>query len=233
MKRYAAAAVICLYTKIDDMRAKRIVARIQSAPDAPTRDVRFAQLDALLERLGVYAMATRSSRMSPAMALSTARVAVWKAALRYDQMRSASFIAYALMKARYDIRKARTAASAHRMVVHVPRDVMARYNRAIAGIIEAELSVGHAATPDDAAAHGVDADDYRLYDALRRFESAARAVVVDDAADVEAVVDAEDVIDVLGAYDLLGADAGDDAYVEMTSRAARRVMRRREREAVA
>lgn len=212
------------------MRARRIVSRIQSAPDAPTRDVRFAQLDALLDRLGVYAMATRSSRMSPSVALSTARVAVWKAALRYDPTRSASFIAYSLMKARYDIRKARTAASAHRMVVHVPRDVMARYNRAVAGIIDAELCIGHAPDAAEAAAHGVDASDYRLYDALRRFEAAARAVVVDDAADVDAVVDDDDVIDVITSYDLLGADAGDDAYVEMTARAARRVVRRRERE---
>lgn len=212
------------------MRAKRIVSRIQSAPDAPTRDVRFAQLDALLDRLGVYAMATRSSRMPRATALSVARVAVWKAAMRYDPSRSTSFIAYALMKARYDIRKARTAASAHRMVVHVPRDVMARYNRALAGIIEAELSVGHAATPDDAAAHGVDAADYRLYDALRRFESAARAVVVDDTADADAVVDADDVIDVLGAFDLLGADVDDDTLDMMTARAARRAVRRRGRE---
>ena len=222
--------MIRLYTKIDDMRARRIVARIQTAPDAPTRDVRFAQLDSLLDRLGVYAMATRSSRMSPSMALSTARVAVWKAALRYDPTRSASFIAYALMKARYDIRKARTSASAHRMVVHVPRDVMARYNRAIAGIIDAELAVGHAATPDDAAAHGVDAADYRLYDALRRFESAARAVVVDDAADVDAVVDDDDVIDVLASYDVVGADVDDETLDMFTARAARRAVRRRERE---
>lgn len=225
--------MIRLYTKIDDMRARRIVSRIQSAPDAPTRDVRFAQLDALLDRLGVYAMATRSSRMSPSASLSVARVAVWKAAMRYDPTRSASFIAYALMKARYDIRKARTAASSHRMVVHVPRDVMARYNRAVAGIIDAELAVGHAPDASEAAAHGVDAADYRLYDALRRFEAAARAVVVDDAADVDAVVDADDVIDVLASHDLLGADAADDAYETMTARAARRMMRRREREAVA
>lgn len=222
--------MITLYTKIDDMRARRIVARIQSSPDAPTRDVRFAQLDDLLDRLGVYAMATRSSRMSPSASLSVARVAVWKAAMRYDPTRSASFIAYALMKARYDIQKARTASSSHRMVVHVPRDVMARYNRAIAGIIDAELAVGHAATPDDAAAHGVDAADYRLYDALRRFESAARAVVVDDAADVDAVVDDDDVIDAFASCDLLGVDVDDDTVDMMTARAARRVMRRRERE---
>lgn len=221
-----------LYTKIDDMRARRIVSRIQSAPDAPTRDVRFAQLDDLLDRLGVYAMATRSSRMSPSASLSVARVAVWKAAMRYDPTRSASFIAYALMKARYDIRKARTAASSHRMVVHVPRDVMARYNRAIAGIIDAELAVGHAATPDDAAAHGVDASDYRLYETLRRFEAAARAVVVDDAADVDAVVDDDDVIDVLASYDVVGADVGDDTLDMMTARAARRAVKRRGREVV-
>lgn len=220
-----------LYTKIDDMRARRIVSRIQTAPDTPTRDVRFAQLDALLDRLGVYAMATRSSRMSPAMALSTARVAVWKAAMRYDPTRSSSFIAYALMKARYDLRKARTAASAHRMVVHVPRDVMARYNRALAGIIDAELAVGHAASPDDAAAHGIDAADYRLYDALRRFESSARAVVVDDAADVDAVVDADDVLDVLASCDMLGVDVDDDTVDMLTARAARRAVRRRGREA--
>lgn len=223
--------MIRLYTKIDDMRAKRIVARIQSAQDAPTRDVRFAQLDDLLDRLGVYAMATQSSRMPRSAALSVARVAVWKAAMRYDASRSSSFIAYALMKARYDIRKARTAASAHRMVVHVPRDVMARYNRALAGIIEAELAVGHPADADDALAHGVDAADYRLYETLRRFEAAARAVVIDDAADVDAVVDADDVIDVLGAFDLLGADIDDDTLDMMTARAARRAVRRRERNA--
>lgn len=211
------------------MRAKRIVSRIQSAPDAPTRDVRFAQLDALLDRLGVYAMATRSSRMPRSAALSVARVAVWKAAMRYDPTRSTSFIAYALMKARYDVRKARTSASTHRMVVHVPRDVMARYNRAVSGIIDAELATGHAASPDDAAAHGVDADDYRLYDALRRFESAARAVVVDDAADVDAVVDDDDVIDVLASCDVLGADVDDDTVDMMTARAARRAVRRRDR----
>lgn len=222
--------MIRLYTKIDDMRAKRIVARIQSAPDAPTRDVRFAQLDALLDRLGVYAMATRSSRMSPSASLSVARVAVWKAALRYDPSRSTSFIAYALMKARYDIRKARTAASAHRMVVHVPRDVMARYNRAVAGIIDAELAVGHPADAVDALAHGVDAADYRLYEALRRFESAARAVVVDDAADVDAVVDDDDVIDVLASCDVVGADVDDDTLDMLTARAARRAVRRRGRE---
>lgn len=220
-----------MYTKIDDMRAKRIVSRIQNAPDAPTRDVRFAQLDALLERLGVYAMATRSSRMPRSAALSVARVAVWKAAMRYDHTRSTSFIAYALMKARYDIRKARTSASAHRMVVHVPRDVMARYNRAVAGIIDAELAVGHPADAEDALAHGVDAADYRLYEALRRFESAARAVVIDDASDVDAVVDDDDVVDVLVSYDLLGADVDDDTVDMMTARSARRVMRRRGRNA--
>lgn len=215
------------------MRAKRIVSRIQSAPDAPTRDVRFAQLDALLDRLGVYAMATRSSRMPRSAALSVARVAVWKAAIRYDPSRSTSFIAYALMKARYDVRKARTSASTHRMVVHVPRDVMARYNRAIAGIIDAELAVGHPADADDALAHGVDAADYRLYEALRRFESAARAVVVDDAADVDAVVDDDDVIDVIASSDMVGAVVDDDTLDMMTARAARRAVRRHEREVMA
>ena len=216
-----------MYTKTDDMRAARIVARIQAATDAPTRDLRFAQLDALLARCGVYGMVTRSGRMSPSAALSVARIAVWKAARRYDPARSSSFIAYAIMKMRYDVRKAHTTASTHRLVVHVPRDVMARFNATTARIIDAELAVGHFPDADEAAAFGVDADAYASYNALRRFENASNALIVDEAADADAVTDFGDYVTAFDARDAFGDDDVDSTPERMTARAAWRYVRKR------
>ena len=212
------------------MRAARIVTRIQAATDAPTRDLRFAQLDALLARCGVYGMVTHSGRISPSAALSVVRIAVWKAALRYDPARSSSFIAYAIMKARYDVRKAHTAASTHRLVVHVPRDVMAMFNATTARIIDAELAVGHFPDADEAAAFGVEADAYASYNAIRRFENASNAIIVDEAADADAVTDFGDHVTTFAASDAFG-DGDDYSPTErMTARAAWRYVRRRANE---
>lgn len=182
-----------MYNNSDELICQRLVRLYQAAETKSERDAVFSRLVTRIEKCGVIKIACTASKLSKYEGRQVCLIALWRAAERYDPEKSHSFIAYSIMKMRFDLKKAHTTSTTQRLIVHVPRDKMGDYNKLCAKFINVTEKLGHEPDEAEAAMHGIDSDKFAWYDHMRRFEKSGRWVFsIDD--DAGNIVDEDDFV---------------------------------------